>query len=56
MQMSLNDILDRKPILPGFFYINPNIPLRIDNRRDPLGAQHIGGMRQTGEIELLEIQ
>ena len=55
MQVGLDHMLNLEPVLDRVPYVDAGIALRVDHRGDAAGADQIGGMGQTGKIELLEV-
>src|SRR5688572_1960565 len=55
MRVSLDDVFDLLPVGRRFENVLLDIPLRIDNRCLAVRAEIIRRMRETAEIELLEI-
>ena len=56
VQVSLDHILDPQPSRLGFLDVLIDVALRIDNSSVAFRADQIRSVRQTAEIELLEVQ
>ena len=55
MQMSFDDVLDSQILRVGFFDVLIDIALRIDNGCFTIRSDQIRSVRETTEIELLEV-
>ncbi len=55
VQVRLDDVLDLQPAGFGLRDVLVNVALRVYDRGLARGADEVGGVRQTAEIELLEV-
>src|SRR5204863_10121402 len=55
VEVRLKNMPDDDSILLRGLQIEVNVPLRIDYYRVAIGSQHVRRVRQTSQIELLEI-
>ncbi len=55
VQVRFEDVADFEILLFGGLEINIDVALRVDDRCLALGADHVGGVRQTGQVELLKV-
>ena len=55
MQMGFDDVLDLEVVLAGGVEVDFDVALGIDDGGDAFGTQHVGGVGQAAEVELLEV-
>ena len=54
MQMGFDDVLDLEVVLAGGVEVDFDVALGIDDGGDAFGTQHVGGVGQAAEVELLD--
>ena len=55
MQVRFDDVLDLQSLRARLIHIKGYIALGIDHAGHPFRAQHVRGVREAGEIELLKV-
>src|SRR5262247_614529 len=55
MAVRLNNVFDGEAVRLGFFKVDIDIPLRIDDRGFGPGSDQVGSVRETSQIKLSEI-
>ncbi len=55
VQVGLDHVLDAQSVFHRVFDVDAHVALRVDHGGDAFRTNYVGGMRETSEIELLEV-